>query len=83
MTCCPHPGQSQRSAGDRLRPAVSVCREYRAEPQQRCRPGLGTFAAGQADHPGDVSIARDAAGGGDGIRLLPPARAAAVGRTSS
>jgi hypothetical protein len=45
--------------------------------QQR-RPGLEAFPAGQADHPGDVRIAPDAARGGDGIRRLPPARAAAV-----
>ena len=38
MTRCPHPVQSQRSAGNRLRLAVSVCREYRAEPDSSAAP---------------------------------------------
>ena len=38
VACCPHPGQSQHSAGNRLPLPVSVCREYWAEPNSSAAP---------------------------------------------
>ena len=80
-------GSASRSAVGDLLPAPGAVPAQRGKPaaaggqrvqgvlggagQQR-RPGLGAFPAGQADHPGDVLIAPDAARGGDGI---PPAAA--------